>query len=90
MKKILSIVALTTLATSVYSYQYNYGYGNQNNSNSSYESSFGNKYQYDMSDPSDRIDYSFDFDAQMRDRLSVEPTRNLDRGLGEYGRGIYD
>ncbi|SMM99367.1 hypothetical protein SPONN_502 [uncultured Candidatus Thioglobus sp.] len=43
-----------------------------------------------MSDPSDRIDYSIDVDAQMRDRLSVEPSRDLDRGLGQYGGGIYD
>lgn len=90
MKKILSIVAITTLSTSAYSYNYDYGYGNQNNSNNGYESSFGNKYQYDMSDPSDRIDYSIDVDAQMRDRLSVEPSRDLDRGLGQYGGGIYD
>jgi hypothetical protein len=92
MKRLISTVALVFCATSAYSYDYNNGYGNSygNNQNNGYESSFGNRYQYDMSDPSDRLDYSVDIDAQMRDRMSVEPSRSLDRGLGEYGGGIYD
>jgi hypothetical protein len=36
------------------------------------------------------IDYSVDLDAQMRDQLSVDPNRNLDRGMNEYGGGIYE
>jgi hypothetical protein len=47
------------------------------------------KYQYDMSYPIDRVDYSVDVDAQMRDQLSVDPSRSLDQSLGEYGGGIY-
>jgi hypothetical protein len=31
-----------------------------------------------------------DVDAQMRDQLSVDPSRSLDQSLGEYGGGIYD
>ena len=88
MKKVITVFSLAAIATSAYAYDYDYDYGN--NQNSGYESTYGNKYQYDMSDPSDRIDYSVDIDAQMRDRMSVEPTRRLDRGMDEYGGGIYD
>ena len=42
-----------------------------NNSNNSYKSDFGTSYQYDLSDPGDRVDYSVDVDAQMRDSISV-------------------
>ncbi len=52
--------------------------------NKKYESSFGNKYQYDLSNPSDRIKYEIDPAAQLRDRLDVNPARKLDRGLGQY------
>ncbi len=55
-----------------------------------YESSTGNRYEYDLSDPGDQLEYGVDLDAQMRDSTSVNPTRELDRGLGEYGGGIYD
>ncbi len=87
MKKILSIVALTTLATSAYSYDY--GYGSQNDSKRGYESSFGNKYEYDLSNPSDRIRYEIDPAAQLMDSIDVNPTRELERGLGQYGAGVY-
>jgi len=43
-----------------------------------------------MSNPSDRIDYSVDVDAQRRDQMNVDPSRSLDQGLGQYGGGIYD
>ena len=43
-----------------------------------------------MSNPSDRLNYGVDLDAQMRDQLSVDPSRSLDRGLGQFGGGIYD
>ena len=73
----------------VFSYDYNYGYSNDN-SNSSYESSSGTKYQYDMSNPSDRNDYSIDLDAQRRDQMSINPSRNFDKDINQYGGGIYD
>jgi len=59
-------------------------------SNNAYEGSSGARYQYDMSNPSDRLNYGVDLDAQMRDQLSVDPSRGLDRGLGQFGGGIYD
>ena len=55
-----------------------------------YTSSFGNRYEYDLSNPSDRISYDVDVSAQMRDRLDVNPTRDLERGMGQYGGGVYD
>jgi hypothetical protein len=55
-----------------------------------YQSDAGTSYQYDLSDPLDRLDYLLDLDAQMRDQLSVNPSRLLDRGLGQYGGGIND
>ena len=61
-----------------------------NSSSRGYESSTGNRYQYDMSDPGDAVEYSVDVEAQMRDDMSVNPSREIDRGLGEYGGGIYD
>jgi len=65
------------------------GYGDDNQEDA-YQGASGTHYQYDMSDPSDKIEYSVDIDAQMRDEISVNPSRNIDRSLGEYGGGIYD
>ena len=72
-----------------------YGYGctdrdSYGADNGGYEGYSGSRYQYDLSDPGDRIDYSIDIDAQHRDRMSVDPGRSLDRDLGQYGGGIYD
>lgn len=44
----------------------------------------GNKYQYDLTDLNDQLSYKMDLDAQMRDKLSVNPTRN------KNGGGIYE
>jgi hypothetical protein len=55
-----------------------------------YQSNTDTSYQYDLSNPSDRLGYSVDPGAQMRDRLSVNPLRSIDRGLGQYGGGIND
>lgn len=55
-----------------------------------YQGSSGARYQYDMSDPSDRTEYSVDLDAQRRDQMSVDPGRSIDRGIGQYGGGVYD
>jgi len=89
MKKMITIAALSVILSPVYADDYGHE-NNQNGSNNNYESTTGTRYQYDMSDPSDRVDYGVDIDAQMRDQLSVDPSRNLDQGLGEYGGGIYD
>lgn len=53
-----------------------------------YKSSSGTQYQYDLSRPSDQLRYEMDLGAQMRDELSVNPRRDLDRDLGQYGGGI--
>lgn len=69
-------------------YKKNNSYDNfYNNSNGDYKSSFGNQYQYDLSKPTDRNRYSIDLDAQRRDQLN--PWTDLDRGVGQYGGGIY-
>ena len=52
-----------------------------------YESGTGTKYQYDLSNPMDRIDYSLDTAAQMRDRVNPDPRIETDRQRGEVGGG---
>jgi hypothetical protein len=53
-----------------------------------YRGSSGAQYQYDLSKPSDQLRYELDLNAQMRDQLSVDPKRDLDRGLDQRGGGI--
>jgi hypothetical protein len=67
-----------------------HGYDSDSNSGSSYESNSGTKYQYDLNDPGDSIDYSTDLDAQRRDQMNSDPRRGSDRQSGQYGGGIYD
>ena len=52
---------------------------------SSYTGSSGLKYQYDLNNPADRSRYSTDLNAQRRDQMSIEPSRTMDRGLGQLG-----
>lgn len=49
-----------------------------------YQDSFGNKYQYDLTNSMDKISYSTDIGAQMRDNQSTTVTRNPNGG------GIYE
>ena len=66
-------------------------YGSDSDSGSGgYSGHSGNRYQYDLSKPGDRIRYSTDLSAQGRDSRSLNLRRSLDRGLGQYGGGIYD
>ncbi len=83
MKKTL-ILALM-FGGSLYAYDYN---SDSNGDGQVYESSSGNQYKYDLSDPSDKLEYSVDVGAQLDD--SVNPSVGLDRSLGEYGGGIID
>lgn len=53
-----------------------------------YEGSSGSTYQYNLNNPVDKNNYSVDLDAQRRDQMNVNPGRNLDRGMGQYGGGI--
>lgn len=87
MKQALLVASLILMSSSAHAYDYNYGY-NQNNSNSGYQSSFGNNYQYDLSNQIDRNMYDIDPAAQIRDSIDVNPSRSLERGIGQYG-GVY-
>ncbi|MFZ7223278.1 hypothetical protein [Avibacterium avium] len=49
-----------------------------------YKDSSGNKYQYDLTNPADKLRYSVDLSAQMRDKTSITATRNVNGG------GIYE
>lgn len=68
----------------------NVGSNSNTTSNSGYQSSSGTRYQYDMNNPSDRNRYSTDLDAQRRDQMNLDTRRNLDRGIGQNGGGIYN
>ena len=68
----------------------NVGVGSSQKSSSGYSSSSGNRYQYDLSNPGDRTGYSIDLDAQRRDKMNLDPSRNIDRGVGQFGGGIYN
>ena len=57
---------------------------------SGYTGSSGTRYEYDLSKPTDRNRYSTDLDAQRRDSMSLSTGWMLDRGMGQYGGGIYD
>jgi len=52
-----------------------------------YQSSTGMQYQYDLSRPPDQIRYGIDPRAQIRDSISVDPRRDLDRSMGQVGGG---
>lgn len=83
----------------------NFGYSNSTNSyqqqqyqqqqyqqqqQQQYQSSRNNNYQYDLNNDSDRLRYSIDTEAQMRDRTNYNPSVQMDRNNGEYGGGYYN
>lgn len=49
-----------------------------------YQGLSGTKYQYDLSNPSDRLTYETDLDAQMRDQRSLNLYRKTENGGGIY------
>ena len=61
--------------------------GEYQRKDSGYKSRFGNKYEYDLSKPSDQIRYEVDPDAQRRDSMDIDPMRSIERDLGEFGGG---
>ena len=69
---------------------YDYDSSYDRDQDKGYESSFGNRYEYDLNDPSDRVMYEVDPSAQLRDSIDVNPVRELERGIGEYGGGALD
>lgn len=56
-------------------------------SNQGYQGSSGARYQYDLSKPTDQLRYEIDPGAQLRDQISVDPGRDLDRSIGQHGGG---
>ena len=58
------------------------------NKPSGYRSSTGSTYEYDLSNPSDRVRYGADPKAKLRDRLDVNPQRRIERNIGQYGGGV--
>ena len=48
------------------------------------------RYQYNLSDPMDKLNYDLDLKAKMNDELyaPITPNVDLDRGLGQYGGGM--
>lgn len=53
-----------------------------------YSSSYGNQYQYDLNNPSDRLRYSIDVGAQLRDKQQLSlPSTQMERRQGQYGGG---
>lgn len=93
--KIMFGVALLSLCAIIPAFAWDNPYNNDNsrkgndNSKSGYESSLGNRYQYDLSDPSDRVRYKVDPGAKLRDKIDVDPRRQLERDTGQYGGGVY-
>ncbi len=57
------------------------------NYNSYYESSSGNRYEYNLNNRVDQIQYEYDRPAQIRD--AYNPRTGIDRSMGQYGGGIY-
>ncbi len=57
------------------------------NSRYRYQGISGKKYQYDLGNPSDRIQYEVDPGAQLRDSIDSDPRRGIDQGAGQYGGG---
>ena len=98
MNKIFLVVLFFVGTSSAYarceSYDYNCYYQNQYNSSndtrSQYKGSSGARYQYDLSNPIDKMNYDMDYGAQIRDQINVNPSRSLDRQMNQYGGGIYD
>lgn len=86
--KFITLLGISCLVVSATTLAWDNPY--DNNSSNSYQGFSGNTYQYDMSNPVDRNSYSIDLDAQRRDSMSVDPTRSMDRSMGQYGGGIYD
>ncbi len=90
--KLMLVVGLlaSSMAVPVLAWDNPYETGDNDKSNSGYTSSYGNQYQYDLSKPTDRIEYDVDPAAKLRDSIDVNPTRDLERGIGQYGGGVYN
>ena len=87
MKSVMTTLLVSaSMISAVYAYD-DSPYRDNGEPNYRYESYTGTKYQYDLSDPMDRIDYSLDLDAQMRDRINPNPMIDMDQDMGQIGGG---
>jgi hypothetical protein len=59
------------------------------NTPSTYKSSFGTEYQYDLSNPLDRVRYNSDPGAKLRDRITPNPYKDIETNILQKGGGIY-
>ncbi len=83
-KVIIGVVMLSSLV-----------FGYESISDSGYKSDSGKKYQYDLSNASDKRSYDRDIGAQQRDKYDKQYNNydrhiQKDRSKGQYGGGIYD
>ena len=90
MRKVVLTILVVTCSLMAGNYKYSNSYSNSNDESYKYQGSSGTNYKYDLSKPTDRMNYSMDLDAQMNDRLNapLNPGVGLDRNLGQYGGGI--
>lgn len=63
------------------------GESDSGSSNSGYQGTSGARYQYNLNNAVDRVRYGADPAVQLRDRISVDPGRNVDRSTGQHGGG---
>lgn len=95
MKKIITAAILMAgLSLQAYDiHQYDMGRSQTNNQPSGYQGGSGNRYQYDMNNGNDRLNYSVDTGAQQRDYYNnmydTSGNRQQDRSNGQYGGGVY-
>lgn len=86
--KILIAVSILCWATVVSADSSDDPYKTNGDPNYRYKSSSGTGYQYDLSNPADKIRYEVDVSAQVRDSINVNPMVDIDRDLGQVGGGI--
>lgn len=53
-----------------------------------YKGFSGQRYQYDLSNPTDQLQYDMDINAQMKDSMNISPNTDMDRDMGQSGAGI--
>lgn len=87
MKMRLVTMAFFIMPLQIFAYDYKNIYQENSKNEYKYEGLSGTKYKYDLSNPMDRMDYSLDLDAQMEDKLNVNPGINMDRDFGQFGGG---
>lgn len=92
MKRLAKVMFLSSIVSYLYAGN---TYYNQSANDNGYKSNSGNTYQYDLSNPSDRIGYSVDVGAQQRDKYdsmynNYDQHIQKDQRDGQYGGGVYD